>query len=198
MKTRKCKVLVVGAGPGGYVAAIRSTQLGMDTVIVEVKELAVHVGRGCIPSKAMIHAPQIPRFSKARKEGGHMGISIPGPAELVAALKGWKDDIVDRLNKGVEHLLKAAGAELITGWAEFKDAKTVVVGDTQIEAEFVILANGSVPIELPFMKYGDGIISSREALDIGEIRTPSRGWWRIHRSGTRNYTQNAWYRSNNC
>ena len=171
MKTRKCKVLVVGAGPGGYVAAIRSAQLGMDTVIVEGERAGgTCLIRGCIPSKAMIHAAhKFHDLAKHAKEGGHMGISIPGPAELkMAALKGWKDDIVDRLNKGVEHLLKAAGAELITGWAEFKDAKTVVVGDTQIEAEYVILANGSVPIELPFMKYGDGVISSREALDIDE------------------------------
>ena len=171
MKTRKCKVLVVGAGPGGYVAAIRSAQLGMDTVIVEGERAGgTCLIRGCIPSKALIHAAhKFHDLAKHAKEDGHMGISIPGPAELkMAALKGWKDDIVDRLNKGVEHLLKAAGAELITGWAEFKDAKTVVVGDTQIEAEFVILANGSVPIELPFMKYGDGVISSREALDIDE------------------------------
>ncbi len=171
MKTRKCKVLVVGAGPGGYVAAIRSAQLGMDTVIVEGERAGgTCLIRGCIPSKALIHAAhKFHDLAKHAKKDGHMGISIPGPAELkMAALKGWKDDIVDRLNKGVEHLLKAAGAELITGWAEFKDAKTVIVGDTQIEAEFVILANGSVPIELPFMKYGDGVISSREALDIDE------------------------------
>tara|TARA_B100000212_G_scaffold52590_3_gene34397 strand:+ start:1015 stop:2436 length:1422 start_codon:yes stop_codon:yes gene_type:complete len=171
MKTRKCKVLVVGAGPGGYVAAIRSAQLGMDTVIVEGERAGgTCLIRGCIPSKAMIHAAhKFHDLAKHAKKGGHMGISIPGPAELkMAELKGWKDDIVDRLNKGVEHLLKSAGAELITGWAEFKDAKTVVVGDTQIEAENVILANGSVPIELPFMKYGDGVISSREALDIDE------------------------------
>ena len=171
MKTRKCKVLVVGAGPGGYVAAIRSAQLGMDTVIVEGERAGgTCLIRGCIPSKAMIHAAhKFHDLAKHAKDGGHMGISIPGPAELkMAELKGWKDDIVDRLNKGVEHLLKAAGAELITGWAEFKDAKTAVVGDTQIEAENVILANGSVPIELPFMKYGDGVISSREALDIDE------------------------------
>ena len=171
MKTRKCKVLVVGAGPGGYVAAIRSAQLGMDTVIVEGERAGgTCLIRGCIPSKAMIHAAhKFHDLAKHAKDGGHMGISIPGPAELkMAELKGWKDDIVDRLNKGVEHLLKSAGAELITGWAEFKDAKTVVVGDTQIEAENVILANGSVPIELPFLKYGDGVISSREALDIDE------------------------------
>ena len=171
MKTRKCKVLVVGAGPGGYVAAIRSAQLGMDTVIVEGERAGgTCLIRGCIPSKALIHAAhKFHDLAKHAKKGGHMGISIPGPAELeMAALKGWKDDIVDRLNKGVEHLLKSSGAELITGWAEFKDAKTVVVGETQIEAENVILANGSVPIELPFMKYGDGVISSREALDIDE------------------------------
>ena len=171
MKTRKCKVLVVGAGPGGYVAAIRSAQLGMDTVIVEGERAGgTCLIRGCIPSKALIHAAhKFHDLAKHAKKGGHMGISIPGPAELeMAALKGWKDDIVDRLNKGVEHLLKSSGAELITGWAEFKDAKTVVVGETQIEAENVILANGSVPIELPIMKYGDGVISSREALDIDE------------------------------
>ncbi len=171
MGVRKCQVLVIGAGPGGYVAAIRAAQLGLDTVIVEGERAGgTCLIRGCIPSKAMIHAAH--RFhdlAAHAKEGGHMGISIPSPAEInMAGLKGWKDDIVDRLNKGVEHLLKSAGAELVTGWAEFKDAKTVTVGDMQIEAENVILANGSVPIELPFMKYGDGIISSREALDIDE------------------------------
>ena len=84
----------------------------------------------------------------------------------------WKDSIVQRLNQGVEGLLKAAGAELVHGWANFVDAKTCKVntdeGVLRIEAENVILANGSVPIELPFMKYGDGVISSREALDIDE------------------------------
>jgi dihydrolipoamide dehydrogenase len=171
MQVRKCQLLVVGAGPGGYVAAIRAAQLGLDTVIVEGERAGgTCLIRGCIPSKAMIHAAhKFHDLAKHSKKGGHMGISIPGPAELeMAGLKGWKDDIVDRLNKGVEHLLKAAGAELITGWAEFKDAKTAVVGDIQIEAENVILANGSIPIELPFMKYGGNVISSREALDLDE------------------------------
>ena len=171
MQVRKCQLLVVGAGPGGYVAAIRAAQLGLDTVIVEGERAGgTCLIRGCIPSKAMIHAAhKFHDLAKHSKKGGHMGISIPGPAELeMAGLKGWKDDIVDRLNKGVEHLLKSAGAELITGWAEFKDAKTAVVGDIQIEAENVILATGSIPIELPFMKYGGNVISSREALDLDE------------------------------
>ncbi len=103
-----------------------------------------------------------------------MGISIPGPAELnMGNLVSWKEGIVTRLNKGVEHLLKNAGAELIIGWAEFQDAKTVKVGEgkdaTIIQAEHVILANGSVPIELPFMPYDENVISSREALTLEEL-----------------------------
>ena len=103
-----------------------------------------------------------------------MGISIPGPAELnMGNLVSWKEGIVTRLNKGVEHLLKNAGAELIIGWAEFQDAKTVKVGKgkdaTIIQAEHVILANGSVPIELPFMPYDENVISSREALSLEDL-----------------------------
>ena len=103
-----------------------------------------------------------------------MGITIPGPAELsMSGMVGWKDGIVDKLNKGVEHLLKSAGAELIHGWAEFQDAKTVKVGTGKdaiiIEGENVILANGSVPIELPFMKFDESVISSREALSLEEL-----------------------------
>ena len=118
--TRKCKVLVVGAGPGGYVAAIRSAQLGLDTVIVEAdKAGGTCLIRGCIPSKAIIHAAE--RFEALRQhagEGGHMGLSVAGEPEVdMAALVDWKDAIVTRLNKGVESLLKGAGAELVKGWA---------------------------------------------------------------------------------
>ena len=173
METKKCQVLVIGAGPGGYVAAIRAGQLGLKTIIVEGEKAGgTCLIRGCIPSKALIHAAH--RFhdlAKHAAKDGHMGISIPGPAELnMADLVGWKENIVTRLNKGVEHLLKNAGAELITGWAEFQDAKTVKIGKGKdaiiVQADHVILANGSVPIELPFMPYDEHVISSREALSL--------------------------------
>ncbi|HJL96786.1 MAG TPA: dihydrolipoyl dehydrogenase [Candidatus Poseidoniaceae archaeon] len=176
MQTKKCQVLVIGAGPGGYVAAIRAGQLGLSTIIVEGEKAGgTCLIRGCIPSKALIHAAhRFHNLAKHASKDGHMGISIPGPAELnMSNLVGWKEGIVTRLNKGVEHLLKNAGAELITGWAEFQDAKTVKVGKGKdaiiIQAEHVILANGSVPIELPFMPYGDNVISSREALSLEEL-----------------------------
>lgn len=176
MKTKKCQVLVIGAGPGGYVAAIRAGQLGLSTIIVEGEKAGgTCLIRGCIPSKALIHAAH--RFhdlAKHSAKDGHMGISIPGPAELsMPGMVGWKDDIVDKLNKGVEHLMKNAGVELVHGWAEFQDAKTVKVGTgkdaTIIEGENVILANGSIPIELPFMKFDNNVISSREALSLEKL-----------------------------
>tara|TARA_Y100000766_G_scaffold123504_1_gene106076 strand:- start:7788 stop:9218 length:1431 start_codon:yes stop_codon:yes gene_type:complete len=176
MQTKKCQVLVIGAGPGGYVAAIRAGQLGLSTIIVEGEKAGgTCLIRGCIPSKALIHAAhQFHNLAKHASKDGHMGISIPGPAELnMSNLVGWKEGIVTRLNKGVEHLLKNAGAELVNGWAEFQDAKTVKVGEGKdaiiIQAENVILANGSVPIELPFMPYDDNVISSREALSLEEL-----------------------------
>ena len=176
MQTKKCQVLVIGAGPGGYVTAIRAGQLGLSTIIVEGEKAGgTCLIRGCIPSKALIHAAhQFHKLAKHASNDGHMGISIPGPAELnMSNLVEWKEGIVTRLNKGVEHLLKNAGAELINGWAEFQDAKTVKVGEGKdaiiIQAENVVLANGSVPIELPFMPYGDNVISSREALSLEEL-----------------------------
>ncbi|MED6297564.1 MAG: dihydrolipoyl dehydrogenase, partial [Candidatus Thermoplasmatota archaeon] len=130
--------------------------------------------RGCIPSKAMIHAAE--RFEHlAHHVDGHMGISINGDVALdMPALVSWKDDIVERLNKGVEHLLKNAGAELIKGWATFQNAKNCTVetedGTISIEAENVILATGSSPIELPFMKFDEELIcSSTGALDLDSL-----------------------------
>lgn len=107
MKQRSCQVLVIGAGPGGYVAAIRAGQLGLDTVIVEGERSGgTCLIRGCIPSKAMINVAQtVDKLAKFAKKGGHQGISLPSPAEVsMAGVVEWKDGIVDRLNKGVEPL----------------------------------------------------------------------------------------------
>ena len=175
--TRKCKVLVVGAGPGGYVAAIRSAQLGLDTVIVEGdKAGGTCLIRGCIPSKAIIHAAE--RFEALQQhadEGGHMGLSVDGKPEVdMAALIDWKDAIVTRLNKGVESLLKGAGAELVKGWATFTGPKKCTVetsdGPVEIEAENVIIATGSSHIDLPFMPCDEEfILSSTGALDLQNL-----------------------------
>ena len=176
VESRKCQVLVVGAGPGGYVAGIRAAQLGLDTVIVEGdKAGGTCLIRGCIPSKAIIHAAE--RFENLRlhSEGGHMGLSVSGKPEVdMMALVSWKDSIVDRLNKGVEGLLKAAGAELVRGWAKFDGPKTCTVENdgksVKIEAENVIIATGSSHIDLPFMPCDEEfILSSTGALDMDSL-----------------------------
>jgi len=167
--------LVVGAGPGGYVAAIRAAQLGLDTVIVEGdKAGGTCLIRGCIPSKALIHAAERMHHLSQHVEG-HMGMKIDGSVSLdMKELISWKDEIVTKLNKGVAHLLKNAGAKLVSGWATFKDAKHCTVetedGPVNIEAENVILATGSTPIELPFMKFDEEYIcSSTGALDLDAL-----------------------------
>ena len=175
--SRKCQVLVIGAGPGGYVAGIRSAQLGLDTIVVEGdKAGGTCLIRGCIPSKAIIHAAE--RFESLRQhsaDGGHMGLSVKGEAEVdMVGLVSWKDSIVDRLNKGVEGLLKAAGADLIKGWANFDGPKSCTVdsssGSVRIEAENVIIATGSSHIDLPFMPCDEEfVLSSSGALDLESL-----------------------------
>ena len=174
-EVRNCKVLVVGAGPGGYVAAIRAGQLGLDTVIVEGSRAGgTCLIRGCIPSKAVIHAATAFEEIEQHTGSGKMGISVSGKPKLdMKALVSWKESIVDKLNKGVETLLKAANVELISGWAKFRNAKTCEVSGGEkewiINAEHVILANGSKSVELPFMPYGDHVISSTEALELSDL-----------------------------
>lgn len=171
MQDLSCKLLVIGAGPGGYVAAIRAGQLGLDTVIVEGQYTGgTCLNVGCIPSKAIIHAAD--EFEKASHFAGEsaLGISAGKPEIDFAKTVAWKDGIVKRLTTGVGGLLKKSKVRSIPGWASFVDGKTVdVTGgdeDYRIRAESIIIATGSVPVELPFLKFGDNVISSTEALAL--------------------------------
>lgn len=175
--TRKLntKVLVVGGGPGGYVAAIRCGQLGLDTVLVEGDRLGgTCLIRGCIPSKAIIHAAGQFAAMMAAAKAPRFGISLETAPKLdVAATVHWKDSIVDRLNGGVRALLSRAGVRVIEGWARFSDAKTCRVptgeGEIELSAEHVILATGSVATPLPALPFGGPVISSTEALALEEL-----------------------------
>src|SRR6185312_5186626 len=166
------KVLVVGGGPGGYVAAIRCGQLGLDTVLVEADKLGgTCLIRGCIPSKAVIHsAGYFETMTRAASAKGLHGIKLASPPTLdMAALVAWKETVVKKLNTGVAALLKRAKVRVVNGWGTFSDAKTCKVGDTTIVAEHVILACGSKAVELPFLPFGGNVISSTEALDLQQL-----------------------------
>src|ERR1051326_2229023 len=137
-ETLRPRVLVVGGGPGGYVAAIRAGQLGLDTVLVEKNRLGgTCLICGCIPSKALIHAAD--RFSDITG-GAALGITVEQPPHLdFARTIAWKDGIVDRLSNGVAGLLKRAKVRVVEGWATFTDAKSCTVetaaGPVSITAE---------------------------------------------------------------
>ncbi len=169
-----CKVLVLGSGPGGYVAAIRAGQLGLDTVIVEGKKLGgTCLNVGCIPSKALIHAADEYEAASRFAADSPMGISVAEPKIDLSRTVAWKDGIVKRLNSGVAGLLKKAKVRTVEGWGTMRDGKSCVVetaGEPQtIVAEHVIVATGSKSLELPFLPFGDTVISSTEALSLSEI-----------------------------
>jgi len=167
--TESTTLLVIGGGPGGYVAAIRAGQLGIPTVLVEGAELGgTCLNIGCIPSKALIHAADA--FHQAASYAGEspLGIRAGAPTIDVTQTVAWKDGIVKRLTGGVGALLKKNGVTVVRGWARIVDGKTVEVeagGDAvRIRCEHLLLATGSVPVELPFLPFGGNVVSSTEAL----------------------------------
>jgi dihydrolipoyl dehydrogenase len=169
------RVLVLGGGPGGYVAAIRAGQLGLDTVLVEKGRLGgTCLLRGCIPSKALIHAADKYAEIAGAVGGNAIGMSIDEKPRLdFARTIAWKDGIVDRLSTGVAGLLKRANIRVVQGWATFSDAKTCTVeseaGPVAITAESVILAAGSEAVPVSDLPFGGDVISSTEALSLGAV-----------------------------
>ncbi|TWB69210.1 dihydrolipoamide dehydrogenase [Nitrospirillum amazonense] len=169
-------VLVVGGGPGGYVAAIRAGQLGLDIVLVDADRLGgTCLIRGCIPSKALIHAAGLyEEMTLAAASSGRFGIHLDAkPALNFSETMAWKEGVVDRLNGGVTALLKRAKVRTLAGRAVFSDAKRCTVetadGPVTVVAENVILATGSLPVELPNLPFGDKVISSTGALSLTAV-----------------------------
>ncbi len=174
MKEIVCKLLVIGAGPGGYICAIRAGQLGVDTVIVEsTKAGGTCLNIGCIPSKALIHAAE--EFEKVSHmtTSNALGIIVETPKLDLAQTIRWKDGIVGRLNNGVLGLLRKSKVKIVHGQATFRDGKTVEVetetGTQVIRAEAVVIATGSEPVELPLLPFGGAILSSTEALSLTSV-----------------------------
>jgi dihydrolipoamide dehydrogenase len=175
MKDISCRLLVIGAGPGGYVCAIRAGQLGIDTVIVESTKVGgTCLNVGCIPSKALIHAAdEFDKLRHAASGGNPFGLSAQSPVLDLGRAVAWKDGIVGRLTTGVSGLLKKAGVKSISGRARFRDGKTVEVetetGLQAVRAEAVVIATGSEPVELDILPFGGSVISSTEALALTEL-----------------------------
>ncbi len=169
----KTEVVVIGAGPGGYVAAIRLGQLNKKVVLVdEEKNLGgICLNHGCIPSKAMIYAAEL--FDKI-KTSSVMGIKVDNASIDFNKLQEWKNSIVSKLNKGIELLCKGNKVTVVKGKAFFESSNRVRITEgnnvSYIEFDKAIIATGSKPIEIPAFKFdGNKILSSTEALKLDAI-----------------------------
>ncbi|MEP6955824.1 MAG: FAD-dependent oxidoreductase, partial [Chthoniobacterales bacterium] len=168
-------VVIIGAGPGGYVAAIRAAQLGLKTAIIEKDpELGGTCLRvGCIPSKALLSSSD--HFAFAKKEAAKHGIRLGEVGLDLPVMLQRKDKVVKQLTSGVRGLMKLNKVTTFHGIGTISAPGKVSVkqatGETQeIEAKHIIIATGSVPVELPSMKFdGKVVVSSTEALTFSEV-----------------------------
>lgn len=168
---REFETIVIGSGPGGYVAAIRASQLGKQVAIIERENLGgVCANVGCIPSKALISVGH--RFEET-KHSENMGIFSSGVNVDFAKVQEFKNNVVKRLVGGVEGLLKSNKVEVIKGEAYFMDANTIRVTNKDAAQTYTfknaIIATGSRPVEIPTFKFTKRVINSTGVLSLTEV-----------------------------
>ncbi len=163
-------LIVIGAGPGGYVCAFRAAQLGLKVALVEKRATlgGTCLNVGCIPSKALLASSE--HFAFAKGHAAEHGIKTGEVSIDVAAMLKKKDGIVQKLTSGVAALAKARKVTVVTGEAKFVSANTVSVADQNLTAKNIVIATGSAPVELPFLQFdGQTILSSTEALTLPAV-----------------------------
>ena len=165
----KYDIIVIGSGPGGYVAAIRASQLGKKVAIVEKAELGgVCLNWGCIPTKSLLKSAQVFTYCK---NAAHYGVAIEGEVKpdfekIVARSR----TVADTMSKGVAFLMKKNNIDILTGFGRLAGEGRVDVEGTLYEADAIILATGARPRQMPFMPVdGQHIISSKEALTLPHL-----------------------------
>ncbi len=169
--TTNCDVAIIGAGPGGYVAALRCSQLGLETVLIEKGSLGgVCTNQGCIPSKALIHAASI-AYSAAHSQ--NLGITSKTKLDF-RKMQKWKDGVVSGLSSGIAGLCKNSGVDVVQGRAFFTSSSKITVetshGPADYEFKHAIIATGSVPSVMKGLEFDHKfIIDSSDALSLKAI-----------------------------
>ncbi len=162
-------LVVIGGGPGGYVAAIRAAQLGLKVACVEGRGAlgGTCLNVGCIPSKALLSSSA--KFESLSHLAGH-GIAVDGASLDLGAMMGRKEKIVGDLTKGIAFLFKKNGVDLIEGWASIPAPGKVQVGDDVFETKNILIATGSEPTPLPGVEIDEiDVVSSTGALSLANV-----------------------------
>ena len=163
-------LIVIGSGPGGYVAAIRAAQLGLKTACVEGRETlgGTCLNIGCIPSKALLHASHM--LHEAETNFARMGLTGAAPSVDWAAMQAYKQDTIDQNTKGIAFLFKKNRITWLKGWASIPEAGKVKVGDEVHGAKAILIASGSAAAALPGVEVDEKVIVTSEgALSLGKI-----------------------------
>ena len=173
MSEIKTQLVVLGAGPGGYSAAFRAADLGIDTVIVDARDTlgGVCLNVGCIPSKALLHVAKV--IEDAKEMAAH-GVVFGEPKIDLDKVRGWKDSVVGQLTKGLSGMAKMRKVNFVQGYGKFTGANKLEVkgkdGVTTITFDNAIIAAGSEPVSLPFIPKDDPrVIDSTGALEMADI-----------------------------
>ncbi|MFG6594940.1 dihydrolipoyl dehydrogenase [Sulfitobacter sp. 1A13368] len=163
-------VIVIGSGPGGYVAAIRCAQLGLKTACVEGRETlgGTCLNVGCIPSKALLHATHM--LHEAEHNFEEMGLKAKAPTVDWKQMLTYKDKTIETNTKGIEFLFKKNKIDWLKGWGSIPEAGKVKVGDEVHEAKNIIIASGSEAAGLPGVEVDEKtVVTSTGALELGKI-----------------------------
>ncbi len=161
-------LIVVGAGPGGYVAAERAGHMGKKVLLVEKENLGgVCTNHGCIPTKSLLNAAKHFTYGK---EAAKFGVHFDNPVFNFSEAMAWKNETIDSLRKGIAFLMKQGKVEVVYGEAVFPGGKKVKVGETVYEGENLIIATGSSAFVPPIPGFdGPNVVTNREILALEEL-----------------------------
>jgi len=166
-------VIIIGAGPGGYVCAIRCAQLGLKTAVVEGRDTlgGTCLNIGCIPSKALLHASHM--LHEAEHNFAKMGLKGKSPSVDWPAMLAYKDDVIGQNTKGIEFLFKKNKIDWLKGWGSIPAPGKVKVGEDVHDAKAIIIATGSEPSSLPGVEVDEKIVVTSEGA-LSLARTPRK------------------------
>ena len=165
--THAFDIVVLGAGSGGYAAALRAAELGKSVALVEADKVGgTCLHRGCIPTKALLHAAEL---ADDAREGAHVGVHSTLDRIDMGEVNQYKDGVIGRLYKGLQGLVSSRKIEVVQGWGTLTGPNTVQVGDRPLTGEHIVLASGSYARSLPGLEIGGRVITSDQALQLDWI-----------------------------